>query len=194
MRPRFWASATAIVSAAMALVLGSCAAGSSPSSGARLTVYVSVPLSGSQAANGRAFAGGALLALRENGGKAAGLPVHAVTLDDATAGGWDPVQVAGDARQAAEDSTSIAFLGELDPAATKISEPITSQAGILQISPQSLGERARSTPARRLRARFDGSASAAAMGFAAMRETVSAIDHADEPTDRASVRHAWLGP
>ena len=103
-----------------------CGGSSSPSGDATLTIYAS--------ADTPAFAAGARAELAKHDGKAAGLPVTLVALSDATGGHWDPVRIAENARRASEDSTSIAYLGELEPGATRISEPITGQAGILQIS------------------------------------------------------------
>ncbi len=47
---------------------------------------------------------------------------------------WDPVVVADNARRAAQDSTAIAYVGELESGATRISLPITNQAQMLQVS------------------------------------------------------------
>ena len=59
-------------------------------------------------------------------------------LDD-TGGGsrWSPVASAANARRAAEDSTAIGFIGDLDSGATRVSLPITNQAEIPQVSPGS---------------------------------------------------------
>ena len=48
---------------------------------------------------------------------------------------WDPVATAANARTAAQDSTTAAYIGELDTEPTRTSLPITNDAGILQISP-----------------------------------------------------------
>src|SRR5205807_9315598 len=60
-----------------------------------------------------------------------------VSLDDATAaaGKWDPGQVSTNARQAAQDPSTIAYIGEFNSGASAISIPILNQAGILQVSP-----------------------------------------------------------
>jgi ABC-type branched-subunit amino acid transport system substrate-binding protein len=81
-------------------------------------------------------ANGARLALAEAGGRAGGLRIEAVYLDD-TGGGprWSPVASAANARRAAEDSSTIGYIGELDSGATRFSLPITNQAGIAHISP-----------------------------------------------------------
>jgi hypothetical protein len=95
--------------------------------GARLTVYLSVP----PADRGQALAEGAANALREAGGEAAGIEVELARLE----GSSDPVEIAENARDATEDSTSIAYIGDATPEATRTSLPITNEAGMLQISP-----------------------------------------------------------
>ena len=50
---------------------------------------------------------------------------------------WDPGITAANAHVAAQDTTTIAYLGDLDSAATAISLPLINDAGILQVSPAS---------------------------------------------------------
>lgn len=103
-----------------------------------VTVYVSVPLQGVRGAEGRAIADGARLALEQAGGRAGELEVRAIYLDDTGNGPeWNPVATAANARRAAEDSSAIGYIGELDSGATRISLAITNQAGMIQISPGS---------------------------------------------------------
>jgi branched-chain amino acid transport system substrate-binding protein len=101
---------------------------------------VSAPLSGPRAADGRDVADGARLALRDAGGEAGGTDVRLRVLDDANAGGWDGATTGANARTAAQDSTAIAYVGELDSGASRTSLPITNEAGILQVSPGSGAE------------------------------------------------------
>jgi branched-chain amino acid transport system substrate-binding protein len=60
-----------------------------------------------------------------------------VSLDDSTAatGKWEPGATSSDARKAAQDKSTIAYLGEFNSGASAISIPILNEAGILQISP-----------------------------------------------------------
>jgi hypothetical protein len=103
--------------------------------GATVTVYVSAPLHGAQAAAGRAMCAGARRELARGGGRAAGLRVRAVCLDDSGATRrWSLAAVGANARRATEDSTAIGYIGELDPAATRFSRPIVESAGIAQLS------------------------------------------------------------
>jgi ABC-type branched-subunit amino acid transport system substrate-binding protein len=98
-------------------------------------VYVSLPLTGPRAAEGNDAADGARLALEQAGGEAGTLQVEASFLDDAKGAGWDPIAVGANARSAAQDSSAVAYIGELDSQPTRASVPITNDAGIVQISP-----------------------------------------------------------
>ena len=132
------AAAGVVLAAALAL-LGGC--GSSGEDGdAELRIYVSAPLSGPRADDGRDIVDGARLALADAGGESGGVAVSMRALDDADAGGWDGAQTGANAREAAQDSTAIAYLGELDSGASRTSIPITNEAEILQISPGSGAE------------------------------------------------------
>ena len=101
-----------------------------------MSVYVSVPLSGERAEAGRAIVAGAKEALADAGGRAGDLRVRAVFMDDtAGTGRWDLAATAANARRAVEDAGAVAFIGDLDSGATRVSLPITNQAGMLQVSP-----------------------------------------------------------
>ena len=101
-----------------------------------VTVYVSLPLTGPRAADGNDAADGARLALEQAGGRAGDLEVEAEFLDDSSGdAAWDPVLVGENARRAAQDSSTAAYIGELDSEPTRTSAPITNEAGIVQISP-----------------------------------------------------------
>lgn len=116
--------------------------------GETLTVYVSAPLHGPRGAEGQDVVDGAKLALAGAGGKAGELEVQAVYFDDTSeeAEGWDPVVTADNARQAAEDTTAIAYIGDLDSGATRTSLPITNQAEMLHLSPGSTAVELTRTP------------------------------------------------
>ena len=105
----------------------------------KLTIYVSAPLTGPAATEGQDAVDGAKLALADAGGEAGGIEVTAEYLDVAgrNESRSDPVTAARNARQATEDSTSIAYIGELDSATSRTSVPITNSAGILQVAPGS---------------------------------------------------------
>jgi hypothetical protein len=61
--------------------------------------------------------------------------VRAVCLDD-TGGArrWGLAAVGANARRATEDSTAVAYIGELDRTATRFSRSIVEAAGIAQLS------------------------------------------------------------
>ncbi len=130
----------ATLAAVAAALLAVAGCGSSASEDAELTVYVSAPLSGPRAGDGRDVVDGARLALAEAGGEAGGVAVSMESLDDAAAGGWTDALAGANARRAAQDSTTTAYIGELDSGASRTSVPITNEAGILQISPGSGAE------------------------------------------------------
>jgi branched-chain amino acid transport system substrate-binding protein len=123
---------SAIAVAVTALAAG-CGSGSSgqPS----LTVYLSAPLSGPAAGDGADVTDGARRALADAGGSAGGTDIRIVVLDDADAGGATDALAGANARRATEDSTAIAYVGELDSGTTRTSLPITNEAGMLQVSP-----------------------------------------------------------
>jgi branched-chain amino acid transport system substrate-binding protein len=127
--------------AALAPAGHGCASNSGIQPGEHVTVYVSMPLRGDQAANGRDVADGARLALAEAHRSVGDLAVRGVYLDDTDARGarprWSPTAAAANARRAIEDSTAIAYLGDFDSGATRFSLPITNEARMLQVSPAS---------------------------------------------------------
>jgi branched-chain amino acid transport system substrate-binding protein len=109
-------------------------------SGDTLTIYSSLPLQGPHRAQSESIINGEKLALQEAGGKAGAYKVNFASRDDATAGdsagpGWSPGKTADNASKAAEDSRTIAYVGELDSGASAISIPITNEAGFVQVSP-----------------------------------------------------------
>src|SRR3954453_2208200 len=95
----------ALILAALALGLIGCASsGSGIQAGERVDVYVSMPLHGPEAANGRDVADGARLALADADGKAGELAVRATYLDDTSGtgpnAGWSGATAAANARRA----------------------------------------------------------------------------------------------
>jgi branched-chain amino acid transport system substrate-binding protein len=111
--------------------------GSSSSGRTSLTIYSSLPLQGDSRPQSLDVVSGEKLALEEAGGKVGKFTIKYVSLDDATAaaGKWDPGQTSSDARKAAQDPSTIAYLGEFNSGASGISIPILNEANILQISP-----------------------------------------------------------
>jgi branched-chain amino acid transport system substrate-binding protein len=132
------------VAGACALAFGAASCGSSSSSGAgkeisgsKLTIYSSLPLQGASGPQSQAIVNGAKLAVQAVGGKVGKYTVTYTSLDDSTAaaGKADDATVGQNARKAVSDPTTIAYLGEYNSGATKISLPILNQASIAQVSP-----------------------------------------------------------
>jgi branched-chain amino acid transport system substrate-binding protein len=100
---------------------------------ATLTVYSSMPLVGRDAPEAKDIVRAEQLALSQAGP----IGVRLRSLNDATraADSWDPSRVALDARTAAFDPTTIAYLGEYNSGGSAVSIPIINQLGALQISP-----------------------------------------------------------
>jgi branched-chain amino acid transport system substrate-binding protein len=127
-----------IACALLAAALGGCSLGNADegSGGGRVSVYVSVPTRGPVGVHGRAIRDGAELALRELGRNGAPAPSLHVR-DDTRGGRWSPPAVADAARRATSDSAAVAYIGEFDSGATRVSLPITNEARMVQVSPAS---------------------------------------------------------
>ncbi|WP_205697781.1 branched-chain amino acid ABC transporter substrate-binding protein [Conexibacter sp. SYSU D00693] len=116
---------------------GSASSGSGDSGSTSLTVYSSLPLQGDSRPQSQSVVNGIKLALEESGGKVGNFTIKYTSLDDATAsaGKWEAGQVSTNARKAAQDKSTIAYIGEFNSGASAISIPVLNQAGILQVSP-----------------------------------------------------------
>ena len=150
MRARSLAASSCLVTA-LAFTVAACGSDSSSSGGSStsggsgstsLTIYSSLPLQGDSRPQSESVVNGEKLALQEAGGKVGKYTIKYVSTDDATAaaGKWDPGQVSANARKAAQDKSSIVYLGEFNSGATAISLPILNEANILQISPSNTYE------------------------------------------------------
>jgi branched-chain amino acid transport system substrate-binding protein len=102
-----------------------------------LTIYSSLPLQGDSRPQSESVVNGERLALEEAKNKVGKFTIKYVSLDDSTAsaGKWEPGKTSANARKAAQDDSTIAYLGEFNSGATAISLPILNEAGILQVSP-----------------------------------------------------------
>jgi branched-chain amino acid transport system substrate-binding protein len=124
--------------------LAGCAGGA-PSSdvaeatGGQLAIYSSLPLQGPSAEISKQIVGGEKLALADAQGRAGRFKIGYVSLDDANpqSGEWSPDVTSTNAKTAAQDTSTIAYIGDFNSAATAISLPLTNAAGILQVSPSS---------------------------------------------------------
>jgi branched-chain amino acid transport system substrate-binding protein len=113
--------------------------GASEATGNQLVVYSSLPLQGPSAEVAAQIVNGERLALADAGGRIGPFRVGYVSLDDSnpTNGRLDPGVTATNAKMAAQDTSTIAYLGEYNSAATAVSLPLINAAGILQVSPAS---------------------------------------------------------
>ncbi len=136
------AVSTLLLAGAAAAVAGCGGVGVSTAgtvAGNRLTVYSSLPLEGPLAPVSRQIVNGEKLALAQVGGRVHRFQVGYASLNDANpkTGEWAPGETATDAKYAAQDSTTIAYLGDFDSEATAISLPFVNAANIPQVSPAS---------------------------------------------------------
>ncbi len=137
-----WLCLAALVAVAP-VVLAGCGgvgvSGASEATGNQLAVYSSLPLQGPDAAISAEIVDGERLALSQAGGHVGQFKVGYVSLDDANPqnGRLDPEATSTNAKTAAQDTSTIAYLGELGSAATAVSLPLINAAGILQVSPAS---------------------------------------------------------
>ena len=131
--------------AALAVAVGAAGCGGVGVSGAssaignQLTVYSSLPLQGSSGPDAAQIVNGEKLALSEAGGHVGPFKVSYLSMDDSnpTSGEWNPGVTATNAKAAAEDPSTIAYLGDYNSGASAVSLPLINAAGILQISPGS---------------------------------------------------------
>lgn len=139
--PRVGSLCVALTVAVLFLAVSPDRGSGAESSSHELTVYSSLPLSGLARHQASAIVRGARLALEEAGGVADGHSVRYLSLNDATsfARRWTPERTAANARRAARDDSTIAYLGEYNSGASAISMPILNVGGIPQISPSNTG-------------------------------------------------------
>ncbi len=129
-------AAIGCVGAALAITAGGCATTAATSSvtvsGKTLTIYASAPIDTLNRAEAQDVIDAAQLALREAGSQVARFTLQLDVLNGDLPEGK---QVTANARTAIENTSTIAYLGELDPGASAGSIPITNDQDILQISP-----------------------------------------------------------
>jgi branched-chain amino acid transport system substrate-binding protein len=138
-------SLLAVAALAIGLGAGACgsddgggnAGGQSSGAAKTLTIYSSLPLQGAARNQAVAAVNGAKLALEQAGNKAGKFPIQYKSLDDSTAqaAGWEPNATSANARKAAQDDSTIGYIGEFNSGATAVSLPILNEAQIAQVSP-----------------------------------------------------------
>jgi branched-chain amino acid transport system substrate-binding protein len=134
-----WLGLAAVAAAALAASGCAGTSGASETPGNQLAIYSSLPLQGPSAAISQQIVGGEKLALAQAGGQIGAFKVGYVSLDDANPanGQPSPNATATDAKTAAQDTSTIAYLGDFGSAATALSLPLINAAGILEVSPGS---------------------------------------------------------
>lgn len=137
------AAATAAAAVALAVGASGCGgvSGAAANSPNQLTIYSSLPLQGPSGAISQQIVNGEKLALHDAGGHVGRFTISYKSEDDSSpspsSGQWSRSETANNAKTAANDPSTIAYLGEYDSEATAISLPVINAAGILQISPAS---------------------------------------------------------
>src|SRR5215207_2630655 len=110
--------------------------GEAPSAagGGSLTVYSSLPLQGASKNQAEAIRNGMQLAVKQLDGRVGDYTVKYTSLDDSTAqaGAWTPEATSANARKAAQDDSTIAYLGEFNSGASAVSVPILNEVGLAQ--------------------------------------------------------------
>ena len=129
-------AALAAVLSWMAGCGGVAASNVAEATGGQLAIYSSEPLQGPWAPVSEQIIGGEKLALRDANGRAGPFKIGYFSLDDAspTTQRWNPAVTETNAEKAAQDTSTIAYLGDFNSAATAISLPLINAAGILQVS------------------------------------------------------------
>jgi branched-chain amino acid transport system substrate-binding protein len=137
--PTRWPGLAALAVAAAALAGCGSVVSAQETTGNQLTVYSSLPLEGPNAVIGREIEGGEKLALAQAGGRVGPFHVAYVSLDDVNplSGQTSPGESSTAAKQAAQDTSTIAYLGDFGSPATAVTLPLINEAGILQVSPAS---------------------------------------------------------
>ncbi len=160
--------AAAAVAAALALSIAACGTETGVSSGATVSVYLSAPMQGPEAQRGQQLCAEARRTLTRAGGKAGDLRVRVLCLDaSGPAGPWTLARVGANARQAVEDSTTVAYIAEPALEARRQSRPIVEEAGIAEIH--------------------------ASSGSSVMQQILNAIQESDSASLRESVSDSLSG-
>jgi branched-chain amino acid transport system substrate-binding protein len=126
---------------ACAALLAGCGGGAArsepPVRGAVLTIYSSQPQRGPLRALAGDVLGAERLALAQDGGRVGRYRVQLIALDASTPGlgRSDPAQISQNARRAAANPRTVAYLGELATGSSAISIPLLNEADVLEVSP-----------------------------------------------------------
>lgn len=116
-----------------AYLLPGCSSGSANV----LKIASTLPRTGSAQGQTDTIVNGIRLAMDEYNNELFGQKLVHVDMDDATAaqGQWDAGKEADNARQAISDKNVMVVIGPYNSGASKVSQPLLNEAGLLQISP-----------------------------------------------------------
>jgi branched-chain amino acid transport system substrate-binding protein len=111
--------------------------GGESAGGGELHLYSSLNLEGAQRDQNQAVVNGIKLALEQAGNKAGDYTIKYTSLSDASAqaGNWTPELASANARRAAQDDKTVAYIGEFNSGGSAVSIPILNEGGVPQISP-----------------------------------------------------------
>ncbi len=119
--------------AAVAMFASGCGSEGSEEPERTLTIYVSQPMTGGR--GGEDTVRAVEIAVANQGGAIGSASIEVIGLNDADPDGqFDPAMVKANARRAADDPSTIAYIGEYDSGATELAMPILNRAGILHVS------------------------------------------------------------
>jgi branched-chain amino acid transport system substrate-binding protein len=125
------------------IALGAIGCNAGPGGGGTYNVGIDLPQQGSELAGSQPVINGALLALKQAGGKAGSFTIEtpkSLILDDAVAGTHDPQTGANNAQSLISNPKVIAMLGPLNSNVAKAQIPLTNEAGLAQCSPANTNE------------------------------------------------------
>jgi branched-chain amino acid transport system substrate-binding protein len=129
-RPRAAIACGLLAALALALALAGCAAQTNSAvtvSGTNLTIYASQPPGEAGGQTAADVLDAEQLALRQAGTTVGKFTVKLVPLHGK--------EISDNARKAVQDSTAIAYLGEIEPGTSQASVQITNELGLLEVSP-----------------------------------------------------------
>jgi len=152
------ALAATLALAFLALAAAGCGNAEEDSASRTLRIYVSQPLKGDR--GGEDMVRAVEIANHDMGGRIDSARIEIVGLNDSDEeGNWVASLVRRNAREAVDDESAVAYIGDFDSGATEVAMPILNRAGMLQVSssstavkltvpPKRLGERIRPTGIR----------------------------------------------
>lgn len=130
------AVAAVLLLALGALVVDGCGKEEESPTTRTLRIYVSQPLKGDR--GGEDMLRAVEIANEDLGGRVDSAKIEIVGLNDSDeSGNWVESLVRRNARQAADDPSAVAYIGDFDSGATEIAMPILNRAGMLQVSSSS---------------------------------------------------------